>query len=80
MLIRVKNAEIAIGSANTVYDSTIVRVVNSGTAAVLNFAYANGEVYANTTVVSGEAVVVVKAPTDTLAGSGLKATPVDYRG
>ena len=58
MYIRLKGAEVSIGTANNVAQATTVRVYNSGSAAVLNVAYANGTVYANTTVASAEAVVI----------------------
>lgn len=80
MYIKVKSAEVSIGTANDVSSATTVRVINTGTAAVLNFAYANSSVYANTTVASGEAVVVVKGPTDLLTGANMKAASVEYRG
>lgn len=79
MFIKIKGPEISIATANTVDDATIVRVIASSTG-VLNFAYANGTVYANTTVLATESLVVVKGETDTLAGTGMKGTPVEYRG
>jgi hypothetical protein len=80
MYIRLKGAEVSIGSANNVASATTVRVINTGTAAVLNLSYANGSVYANTTVASGEAVVIVKGPDDLLTGANMKGAPVEYRG
>lgn len=80
MFIRLKGAEISIASANDVSSSTTVRVVNIGATAVLNLAYANGTVYANTTVSNTESIVLSKGPTDTLTGANMKAAPVEYRG
>lgn len=80
MQIKLKGAEVSIASANTVGGATTVRVVNIGAAAVVNLAYANGTVYANTTVSNTESIVIVKGPTDTLAGANMKAAPVEYRG
>lgn len=80
MQIKLKGTEVSIASANTVGNSSTVRVVNLGAAAVLNLAYANGTVYANTTVSNTESIVVVKGPTDTLTGANMKAAPVEYRG
>lgn len=80
MFIRIKGAEVSIASANNVAEATTVRVINTGSAAVLNLAYANGVVYANTTVLGSEAVVVSKGPTDTVVGANMKAAPVEYRG
>lgn len=80
MYIRLKGAEVSLGTANDVASATTVRVINTGTAAVLNLAYANSVIYANTTVASGEAVVIVKGATDLLTGANMKGAPVEYRG
>jgi len=80
MILKLLGAEIDIGStAIAVANSTLVRVINTGAAAVLNVQYSNGTVYANTTVSNVEYVVIEKAATDKLVGTGLKATPVAYK-
>jgi len=71
-------AERSIASANNVASGKLVRVINTGAAAVLNFAYANATVYANITVTNTEFVVVEKQPTDTLTGANMLATPLAY--
>jgi hypothetical protein len=71
-------AERSIASANNVASAKLVRVINTGAAAVLNFAYANATVYANLTVSNVEFVVVEKQPTDTLTGANMLATPLAY--
>lgn len=80
MFIKLKGAEISIATANTVSDSTAVRIFNTGAAAVCNVAYANGVVYANATISNTEALVLVKSSTDTVIGANMKAVPVQYRG
>lgn len=80
MFIKLKGAEVSLSSANTVGDATAVRIINTGTSAVCNVAYANGVVYANTTISNTESIVIVKSATDTVVGANMKATPVDYRG
>lgn len=80
MFIRLKGAEVSIASANDVASATVVRVMNTGAAAVLNVAYANSLVYANCTVSNTESIVITKAPTDLLTGANMKAAPVEYRG
>lgn len=80
MFIKLKGAEVSIASANNVGGATTIRVINTGAAAVLNLAYANGTVYANTTVSNTESIVIPKAPTDTVTGANMKAAPVEYRG
>ena len=71
-------AERSIGTANNVASAHLARVINTGAAAVLNLAYANGTVYANLTVTNTEFVVVEKQPTDTLTGANMLATPLAY--
>jgi hypothetical protein len=70
--------EISIASANNVASAKVVRVLNTGAAAVLNFAYANGTVYANLTVTNTQFIAVEKQPTDTLAGSNMLAVPLAF--
>lgn len=81
-MFRVKplSTEIAIDSANTVANSNLVRVINTGAAAVANVAYANGTVYGSLTVSNTESVVIEKAPNDTVIGANMKATPIAFRG
>lgn len=71
-------AEIAIGSANNVNLAKVVRVINTGATAVLNFAYANGTVYANCTVTNTQFIAVEKQPTDTLTGANMLAVGLAY--
>lgn len=80
MFLKIKGAEISIGTANTVGDASTVRVINTGAAAKLNLAYSNGSVYANVTVSNTESVVITKGPTDTLTGANMLGVPVEYRG
>ena len=70
--------ERSIASANNVASAKLVRVINTGAAAALTFAYANATVYANLTVSNVEFVVVEKQPTDTLTGANMLATPLAY--
>lgn len=78
-ILRLKGAQISIGSANSVNSANLVRIVNTGAAAVLNVAYANGTVYANCTVSNTEAVILEKDPTDTVAGANMLAVQIAYR-
>lgn len=80
MFIRILGPEVSLASANDVNQSTTVRVFNTGSTGVLNLAHANGVVYANTTVGSSEAVVIVKGGSELLTGANMKAAPVQYRG
>ena len=79
MLLRLKGAERSISSANNVDSATVVRVINTGAAAVLNVAYANGTVYANCTVSNTQFVIVEKNPSDTVTGANMLAVQIAYR-
>lgn len=70
--------QVSISTANTVGNSPLVRVFCSSSN-VLTLAYANGTTYANTTLATGESIVVEKATTDTVAGSSMLAAPIAYR-
>lgn len=81
MIFKLLGDEININStANDVYSSVLVRVVNRGTAnTVLIQKYANGLQIASTTVLGNSEIVVEKSTTDTLIGANMVATPVAYR-
>lgn len=79
MILKPLGAEISIASANVVGSATLVRVINSGAAAVLHFKTTSGTEYANLTVSNAEFVVVQKAATDTLTGANMLAVPVAYK-
>lgn len=80
MFLKLKGTEVAITAANDVSSATTIRIVNTGAADVLNVSYANGVVYANTTVSNTESIVLTKGPTDKVSGANMKAAPVEYRG
>lgn len=70
---------INIGStANSVWNATVVKVVNSSTFATLVFKYANNVQYADIPVAANESVVVQKGATDLLLGTGMYAAPIAW--
>jgi hypothetical protein len=71
-------AERSIASANNVALAKCARVINTGAAAVLNFALADGTVYGNVTVTNTQFIVIEKQPTDTLTGANMLATPLAF--
>lgn len=81
MIFKLLGDEININStANNVYSSVLVRVVNRGNAnTVLIQSYSNGVQFASTTVLGNSEIVVEKGGTDTLIGANMVATPVAYR-
>lgn len=78
MILKVLGPEISIASANVVANANLVRVINTGAAAVLNIANAGG-VYANLTVTNTEPLIIQKATTDTLTGANMRAAPIAFR-
>ena len=58
--------------------TTLWEAGNEAVSKVL--AYANGTVFANTTVSNTESIVLAKGPTELLTGANMKAAPVEYRG
>lgn len=74
MILKVLGPEISIGTANTVANSNLVRVINTGAAAVLNVGGVG-----NVTVTNTESVIVEKEPTETLTGTGMVAAPIAFR-
>lgn len=81
MILKLLGSEIGISTANNFGNTAnLVRIVNTGAAAVCNVSYANGLVYANVTIGNTESVIIEKNITDLLQGSSsMKAVPVAYR-
>lgn len=82
MIIKPLGVEVDIGTASTVANSDLVRVVNTGAAAgLVTLKLANGATYASFTISNADpAIIVEKRTTDTIGGTGMKATPVAYKG
>ena len=74
MIIKVLGPEISIASANTVANSILVRVINTGASAVLNIGTTG-----NVTITNTETIIVEKGATDTLTGANMRAVPVAYK-
>lgn len=85
--IKIIGAEIALTTANTVANASLVRVVNTHATedAVITIKNSNGDTLGSFTLGSAPAdysnEAVVKQPTDTLAAAGgtVKAAPMAYR-
>jgi hypothetical protein len=75
-LLRINGAEIAITTANTVANSSLVRVYNGAAAGVLSVANSTGGNVVSATIPIQTAVFIRKNPTDTVAGPSMLATPV----
>ena len=77
-IIKPLSTEVALTSNTTVANSTLVRVINTGVAAVLTFANA-GVTYANLNVSNTQYIIVQKAPSDTLQGTSMLGVPLAYK-
>lgn len=76
--IKVKGQEIDLSTANTVNNSSLVRVFAVG-ATVLTFANTSGT-YGTFSMAAGSDEVFIKEPTDTVASSStVKCVPVAYK-
>lgn len=74
MIIKVLGPEISIAAANTVSNSVLVRVINTGATATLNV----GSV-GNVSVTNTESIIIQKSATDTVIGANMKAVPIAYK-
>ena len=84
-VIKLKGTQVGLSTtANNVASATIVRIVHSSTGnadRILTQSYANGTVIANTTILAGEVLYLLKGATDTLkidTGTDVVAVPVAY--
>ena len=81
IIVKPQGAQLALTSANSVSNATLVYIVNTGAAGVANVAYANGTVYANVTVTNTFPTILQKANTDLITGtSSMFAVQVAYKG
>jgi hypothetical protein len=71
--------EISVSSANTVSSSKVVRIVNIANSTTVLTVANTTATYGNTTVAPNEVMILEKSPTDTVAGSNLRASPIAYR-
>lgn len=79
MLIKVLAAETTLTSATNVSTATVVRVINTSTAAVVTRKDVDGNIIGSFTMAANEVAYVEKEPTDTLeGGAAFKAVKVAY--
>jgi len=80
MIYKFSNNELSIGTANTVYDCPIIRVVNSTTGVVNCTMSVNSSVnIASFSVLANSEILIEKMPTYRIQGTGLVASPIAYR-
>lgn len=79
MLIKVLAAETTLTSATNVDTATVVRVLNTSTAALVTRKDSTGATIGSFTMAPNEVAYVEKDPTDTLeGGAAFKAVKVAY--
>lgn len=79
MLIKVLAAETTLTSATNVSTATVVRVINTSTAAVVTRKDVDSNTIGSFTMAANEVAYVEKEPTDTLeGGAAFKAVKVAY--
>ena len=79
MIIKPTGTEVSIATQNSVSNASLVRIINTGAAAVCNVEFANATVYASFTVSNTESVILQKSPTDLIVGPNMKAVSVAYK-
>lgn len=79
MIYRFSNNEISIGTANSVFDNPVVRIVNPTTGVVnATVSTASANLYSFSVLANSE-IVIEKLPLHRVQGTGLVASPVAYR-
>lgn len=79
-VIKPLNSEVDLGSANTVYNSSLVYLTNTaGSNTVVTLADSEANTSYTFTVASATSLVIQKAPLATLAGTNCKAFPIAYK-
>jgi len=74
MILKFKGPEISISSANSIANSTLVRVVNIGATANLIISGLG-----NVSITNTEPVILEKEASATLTGANMLAAPVAYK-
>lgn len=80
MIYKFSNNEISISTANTVYNSPIIRCVNPTTGVVNCTISVNDSVnVVSFSILSNSEIVIEKAANNLIQGTGVVASPVAYR-
>jgi hypothetical protein len=80
MIYKFSNNEISISTANTVYNSPIIRCVNPTTGVVNCTISVNSSVnVVSFSVLANSEIIIEKIANNLIQGTGLVASPVGYR-
>jgi len=81
IIVKPQGAQVAISTANTVSNGSLIYIVNTGAAGVANVQYSNGVVYANVTITNTYPTLLQKSATDLVVGTAsMYAVSVAYKG
>ena len=80
MIYKFSNNEISISTANTVYNSPLVRCVNPTTGVVNVTISVNSSVnLASFSILGNSEIIIEKTANNLIQGTGIVASPVAYR-
>lgn len=80
MIYKFSNNEISISTANTVYNSPVVRCVNPTTGVVNVTISVNSSVnLASFSILGNSEIIIEKSATNLIQGTGIVASPIAYR-
>lgn len=80
MIYKFSNNEISISTANTVYNSPLVRCVNPTTGVVNVTISVNSSVnLASFSILGNSEIIIEKTANNLIQGTGIVASPVGYR-
>jgi hypothetical protein len=80
MIYRFSNTEISVATANTVYETPLVRLVNPTTGIANVTVSVNSSVNSYSfTILANSELIIEKLPTYRIQGTGILASPVAYR-
>jgi hypothetical protein len=81
MIIRTLGPEVDIATvANNVANATLIRVVNGGTAGLLTVQFSNGATCGTLTMPGNTVEIVQKKQNHMVIGTGMKASPIAFKG
>jgi hypothetical protein len=81
MIYKILSTEVDISSASNVSSAKTVRLLNPTASAVLvTYANSGGTTLGTITIGSNSEIRISKLATDTVAGTGIKATSIAYKG
>lgn len=78
-IIKITNTEISISTANTVYNSKLIRLVNPTTSNVVVTLVASPTSNLDFTILGNSEILFEKSANQAVKGTGILATPIVYK-